>query len=151
MTSRWIFALLFVSLAFNILIVGVGIGRHIAAPQGPGGGERPPAFPARHMLRLAPTEARPDIRAVFRQTRAGHRALMEERKAIEDEVRSLLRQTPFDQGRFTALMEDHRILNQRMVGAPADVLIAVVPMLSDEGRAQLADTIFQRRRLPQRR
>ncbi|MGJ8544820.1 MAG: periplasmic heavy metal sensor [Sulfitobacter sp.] len=141
---RWILGL---SLALNLLVVGMMAGaawRHAGGPQGPerSGSGSSAGFGAAYM-RALPKPARDEMRAMLppppERNKEGFRA---ERRAGYQQVAELLRADPFDAEALRAALDGQRDLALARQSAVQEAWLAVLSEMEPEARADYADALL---------
>ena len=150
MTKKWVYALLFLSVGFNILIIGMFIGRKAGGPPHRGAPPRV-EFSARNLSRALPEPARAQARDIIRAKQPQLRAAMKERLGLEQEIVTLVRADTVDMNALKAALDRYRELSRVLAETPAEVLLEILPNLSLEERQKVSAQMFKRRERVRRR
>ncbi|UTW55506.1 periplasmic heavy metal sensor [Kordiimonas sp. SCSIO 12610] len=142
--SKWIYAVLVVSVAFNIFVLGVWIGKGKKDYKHP-----PPSgrleFNLREIARYLPPDARGEVREFMREKRPILRDTLLARREAEQEIRNLLAAETVDKEALRAALDAHASHSLRLQAPVREVLLGTVVELDHETRKKIADNIFRRR------
>lgn len=148
---RWLLPLLFVSLAANLLIVGVVAGAMLS-PNGPRGDQRDiRGVVGEPFFRALPEHAR---REMVRDALSSRDRVRESREALKqrfDAFLAALRADPFDAEEVARLLGDQRQAAVRRQELGEELLLRRLVSMSAEERAKYADTLEERLRSFRRR
>ena len=152
-TPKWVRVLLALSLALNLLVIGL-VGGAMARFGGPDG-LRPPARSIGAVLYHAlPGEHRRALRSHSRQTRGGH---ANQRRGQIKAVSAAIRAVPFDADAISTVLDAHRSGLDRAQQSLQQAWLAQVEQMSDDERQAYAERLEHppkrgwSRRRPERR
>lgn len=143
-----------VSLAFNLLIIGMFVGAHLSGA-GPGRGSREAAAKGTGMGFYGRALSRDDRQAVFASLRASQDETSAARQAMRDlggEIVQALGAEPFDAAKLTELMQKQRAAAGDLAAIGQGVLEAHIATMPATERAAFAERLREglnrRRRRP---
>ncbi|MFN3955255.1 MAG: periplasmic heavy metal sensor [Pararhodobacter sp.] len=148
-TGRGLKIVLVLSLAFNLLVIGViggGIFKHGRSPA-----RLEPTSELRALWWALPDDARRDLRGALGpgQDTGARPSSREERRARAAEriaqLGALLRADPFDAAAFAALLENERDLRAQRIDLAHAAFVARLARLSADERAAMAERLETRR------
>lgn len=133
----WLRIVFGLSLALNLLVLGVAVGAALRFG-GPDGARRPPQVVGAALYRELPR----DDRRAFRQAmEKSPQARGPSRKAVAGQIAALLRTTPFDMSALQALLDDHAAKRGQWQMAANRALIAQLAQMDPQERAAYADRV----------
>lgn len=150
---RWVWPLLFVSLAVNLLIVGVAVG-WVASPEGPRRAseqEHTRGAVAHHFVQGLDEQQR---RALFRDAVKNRDALRENRREFRGNLDTLLvaiRATPFDPTTVQQVLMEQRATVMRRQEIGEALLLNRLTEMTDEERVIYAAELEKRMKRFKRR
>ena len=138
-----------ISLALNLLVVGVLAGASIAALNSDGrkGGGPGPAVFGQSIGPVIQSFDPQDRRAMARAMRRGAQEIGLSRRSCEEGLQQLSTQIaaePFDRAALVAVMEQQRDQVQAVQTLALQVILERISMMSDEERARLAERLEAR-------
>lgn len=135
----WLRALFGLSLALNLLVVGLGVGTLLRSGGGhPGGDRRPPPVLGATLYRELPHE----YRKSFRQTVAdAPRERGPGRAEIMQDFTTALRADPFDSSALLALLNEHTARRSDWQATANAVLVGQLEQMSVEERNDYAKRV----------
>ena len=139
---RWLYPVLFLSLALNLLIVGIVVGWLVS----PGGPKRADFGTARGLvgepfLRALPDEHR---RELMREALQEAKSIRESRQALRARFEAFLealRADPYDPARVESLMKEQRNVALRRQDIGETMLLNRLEEMSPEQRLEYADAL----------
>ena len=140
--SRLLKGALLVSLALNMLFIGVSVGRIWAHRHGDH--ERLHGISA--VLSRLPADRRKELSQLLEQNRSEARALRGETHKLRREVRKLISQEPFDKAALIAALERVSAARAKLGETAAKGLAEVAERMTVEERKALAERGFDRKR-----
>lgn len=147
-TMKWIIAALALSIAFNVFVIGVSIGRkaadrntQVTAGPPPGG----PGFNARALGRYLDRSDRRAVRALLEDRRDEFRASRQARRTNERAIRELLVADEIDPAELSALLDENARLIIESDHAPRRMMVEFIATLDAETRRAIAQDMFKRR------
>jgi uncharacterized membrane protein len=148
--SKWVYGLLIVSVALNIFVFGVWIGKGALTVSG-----KPPPprleFSIREITRQLPPEARKDVHRFMRSNRKQLRETFRERRETEKLIRKLLSADVVDKEALRAALDAHTSHSIRLQAPVREVLLGSVADLDKDLRKKIAKTLFMLKAKPERR
>lgn len=148
-TRRWLVPLLVVSVAFNLVVIGVALAGQIWQDHARSGDHRSMHLLPRQFFHELDRDRRGELREVFRtrkdEYRAERRALGEAASAFADALEA----EPFDLAQAQSAITEHASRTHRLVDLGAAAAGDIVATLTAEERRALAEAI--RHRLEQAR
>ncbi len=147
---KWLIAALALSLAVNIFVVGVTIGKKVSDHPGGGGIRGPrgggPSFNLRNMVRVLPPEAQEQVKDMMREERRKLRGNYEARRAANREIIEIITAEDVDVEALSRAI-DKVTDNTTALAAPIHrVMLEIVPTLSVEERREFAEKLQERRK-----
>lgn len=136
-TPGWVRILLIVSLALNLLIIGL-VGGAMMRFGGPDGMRPPPRSIGAVLYRALPGE---DRRALWSSSHRAHGGNPGQRKAQILAVTEALRATPFDPGAIETALETHALELDKVQKSLQQNWLTRVQEMSDEQRQAYADRL----------
>ena len=134
MKSKWLLALLVLSLALNLALVGFLLGRSSA---GFAGGDPTRGFPRWAMMEMSP-ERREALRPALSNERANMRRQLRGLREHHQSLRSAVAATPFDAAALDAALADMRSAYAQVESANHAAFREFVTQLTTAERQQLA-------------
>jgi uncharacterized membrane protein len=147
--NKWVYGLLLVSVALNIFVFGVWIGKGARSVKG----KPPPSrleFNIREIAKQLPLEAREDVRRFMQDNRKQLRETFEQRRQTEKLIRQLLTADVVDKEALRAALDAHTAHSIRLQAPVRGVLLGSISDLDKETRQKIAKTLFTRRAGPER-
>ncbi len=138
--SKKVKALLIISLAINLLVVGMFAGRHFGFMKG----HRHLYGPYGHILYMAPTEKRDQIKAVLERNKMDftrHRGRHRRNWATFSEI---LKQDTFDKAKFMDAFEKEVAKRGERWRKHADLIIEIAEILSPQERKAMVERMEKR-------
>lgn len=133
----WVKGLLVVSLAANVIVLGLVAGQ---ALKGHGGGDSPDRQ-VRWIIRLVPENRRDETRAHFREIRDDMRALGQARNERMTDIVDAIRVQPFSEETLQGALGDRRAATLERRVLVQDRLVSLLSGFTDEERATFADNL----------
>ena len=147
---KWLIAAFAFSLAVNIFVVGVTIGKKVSdrpgseGVRGPRGGG--PSFNLRNMVRVLPPEAQEQVSDLMREERRKLRGNFEARRAANREIIEIITAEDVDIEALSRAL-DEVTKNTTALATPIHrVMLEIVPTLSIEERREFAEKLQERRK-----
>lgn len=139
----WIGIALVVSLAVNLLVIGMAAGhwthRHDGAWGGRFAGKSGTEGRAHGMMRAFPEELRGEMEGIMRERRTQAEPVLEQLRAARREAREALRAEPFDRARLAAAYAEMRRHGDVLEQSFHEAMIDAASRLSPEARQKLAE------------
>lgn len=133
----WLRIVFGLSLALNLLVLGVAVGAALRFG-GPDGARRPPPVVGAALYRELPR----DDRRAFRQAmEKSPQARGPGRKEVAGQIAALLRASPFDISALQALLDDQAAQRGQWQKAASQALIAQLARMDPQERAAYADRV----------
>jgi len=143
--GKWLVPALALSLAVNVFIAGVVLGKRINPPRPSPGGVPAVDFNMKRFGQHLTRDERQKVRKVLR----AQRGVMVERyqlvKESERRIKDLVSAPQVDREALMAAFEQHGALMQQMYSPMQQAMMEIVADLSHETRQKLADSMFKRR------
>ncbi|SDD31524.1 periplasmic heavy metal sensor [Kordiimonas lacus] len=144
---KWILVLLAASLAVNLFIGGVMLGRQIRGEEGPMGSPRERVeFNLRRLASYLPESEQDQLRMIMRDHRQKLRGHFREMRVSEQRIKDLLLAETVDLSALEAALDSHQTKAEELKAPLRDIILNVVAKLDQETRKALADDLFERRR-----
>ncbi len=137
MKSKWLLAILVLSLALNLALVGFLIGRSSA---GFAGGDPTRGFPRWAMLDMSP-ERRAELRPAMSSQRASMRRQLRGMRKHHDALRAAVAANPFEAAALDAALADMRTAHAQVESLNHAAFREFVSQLSAAERQQLAEQL----------
>ncbi|MCF6231810.1 MAG: periplasmic heavy metal sensor [Rhodobacteraceae bacterium] len=129
-TPKWVRILLALSLALNLLVIGL-VGGAMMRFGGPDGMRPPPRSIGAVLYRALPDEQRRALRSYSRQARSGH---VKQRRGQIKAISATIRATPFDADAVSVVLDSHRSELDLARQSLQLAWLAQVEQMSDEER-----------------
>jgi hypothetical protein len=143
--SRWWMALLVLSLALNLVVLGA-VAVRLLAPERferfTGSGYSP-LLPRKFLSDLS-SDKRKEVGDLLRRNRAEFRSDFAEMRKAAADLADALEREPYDETAVTAAIANHAKIVDRMVDRGATVTMDVVRKLTPDERARLARRLRER-------
>lgn len=139
--QRWVPVVLLVSLAINLLLAGVVLGRWTFADAA-----RPP--PMAWATREMDPEAQAQLRPLLRRTLARTQALRDQLRGVTRDIEQLISAEPMDQQAMERALTRLRRVSSAYQEAMHDAILQALPQLSIEQREQLLARLLRSERPP---
>ena len=137
--GRWLRVLLFVSLAFNLLVIGAAVGLFLNGPPALRGDRSDPVLP---YTRAFDEDQRRELRrGLWRAMRKDAGAMRAGYLADYQRGLDLLRQDPFDQAALAALLADQAARGAEVRMRGQEVLMNYLVEMTPEQRRAYADRL----------
>ncbi len=141
---KWVYVALLLSIALNIFVFGVWIGRDAKELK-----SSPPVgrieFNLREISRYLPPEERDTVRDFMRKKRPLLRETLTARRSTEQRIREILTTEIVNKEVLRAALDEHMTHSMRLQSPVRDVLLGTVADLDLETRQQIAKNIFRGR------
>ena len=138
--SRWLRTALVLSLALNLLLVGLAVGAAVNYRTS-GGPPRNFDLSVGLLGRAMSPEDRQAVSEALREMPRGHTPGRRDMAALMGELTGVLRAEPFDAGAFTAMLDRQGQLWSDVQKTGQSVVVARIAAMTAEQRAAFADRI----------
>jgi len=143
---KWILVLLAASLAVNLFIGGVILGRQFRAEDGPRGAPRERVeFNLRRLAAYLPESEQDALREILQDHRRSLRTHFRDMRQSEQRIKDLLGAESVDLPALEAALESHQAKAEELKAPLRDIILNVVAKLDQETRKALAEDLFERR------
>ncbi len=143
---KWILVLLAASLAVNLFIGGVILGRQFRGDDGPKGGPRERVeFNLRRLASYLPESEQDALRGILQEHRRNLRGHFRDMRQSEQRIKDLLGAEAVDLPALEAALEAHQAKAEELKAPLRDIILNVVAKLDQETRQALVEDLFERR------
>lgn len=143
---KWILVLLAASLAVNLFIGGVILGRQFRGDDGPKGGPRERVeFNLRRLAAYLPESEQDALREILKEHRRNLRAHFRDMRQSEQRVKNLLGAETVDLPALEAALEAHQTRAEELKAPLRDIILNVVAKLDHDTRQALVEDLFAHR------
>ncbi len=146
--NRWLKRGLFLSLAVNLLIVGIVAGALLRPGSGPGGkspAPRPPVEWMQGVVRQLPEDAQAELRKGFLNNRGELRRIRSGFRATRQEMMRILETEPYDPQAMEALMRQQDAAWRSIVAKGQMLFLDTIAAMTAEERAQFVQNLKENR------
>jgi uncharacterized membrane protein len=147
--TKWMFAVLALSLAGNLFAAGVWLGKELRPDRGPRSAS--PAeridFNLRRLSEVLPEEQREHIRRIFRENRTEMRNHFRITRENEQRIRDILVAETVDSQALQAAMIEHQQNMGKLRDPMMTIMTDVIAKLDQETRLKLVEEIWNARKV----
>ncbi|NVJ99543.1 MAG: periplasmic heavy metal sensor [Alphaproteobacteria bacterium] len=149
--TKWLLLILGLSMAINVFVLGMTLGREFKPVHGPMGGPRELAeFNLRRLASYLPEDQQSELRAILGKHRENLRGQFRAMREREEKIRALLFAETVDLEALEALLEAQEEGMNALKAPVRSIILDVVAKLDQETRQKLAMDLFERSKRPRR-
>lgn len=142
---KWLVAILALSLAANVFVAGMMLGKEARRGPPPHGGKPGIDFNIKRFGKYLNEEERAKVRKILRSERRELGGRYRAVKTSERRIKDLIAAEQVDRSALLEALEAHAALMRELHGPMQRVMMEVIAELDHNTRSQLADEMFKRR------